>query len=91
MRLYYPPCGILFAAPCGVLVMGFTSKKIFGNLSIVALALGVGMGFFVWLMEVESGISWFYGTLLSFSCPVVFLWISGLIKGKDFNMTSLKW
>jgi Na+/proline symporter len=84
-------CGILFAAPCGVLVMGLISKKIFGNLSIIALILGVGIGFCVWLLEVDSGISWFYGTLLSFSCPIIFLWLFGRINGKDFNMISLRW
>ncbi len=84
-------CGILFAAPCGVLIMGMLSKKPFGSLAIAALILGVGTGFGVWLLEVDSEVSWFYGTLISLCFPIVFLWISGWFTKRRFNMMSLKW
>ncbi|GAB1477448.1 hypothetical protein MASR2M70_22880 [Bacillota bacterium] len=84
-------CGILFAAPCGVLVIGLFSRKLSGNLSLVALLLGMGTGFGVWLWSADPEVSWFYGTLLSLCCPILFLWIAGWFKRQKFNMTSLKW
>lgn len=84
-------CGILFAAPAGVLLVGLFSKKKFGDYSLFAISLGAVSGFILWLRYIESGTSWFYGTLLSFFAPIVFLWLVGLIKKEQFNMHSLKW
>lgn len=84
-------CGILFAAPCGVLVMGLLSRKPFGNLSVIAIILGAGAGFFVWLLLADSKSDWFFGTLLSFCGPMLFLWVAGKFTKQKFNMISLRW
>ncbi|HZK01798.1 MAG TPA: hypothetical protein VFC96_02945 [Anaerovoracaceae bacterium] len=84
-------CGILFAAPSGVLIMGIFSRRIYGNLSIVALVMGVASGFSMWVWRIDSDSGWFYGTLMSFCIPIIFLWIMGRIKRHKFNMISLRW
>ena len=84
-------CGILFAAPAGVLLVGLFSKKKFGDHSLFAICLGAGLGLALWLRYIESETIWLYSTLLSFVCPVVFLWLTGLFETENYNMSSLKW
>jgi Na+/proline symporter len=45
-------CGILFAAPCSVLIMGLLSKKKLGRLSVTAIFIGATSGFCFWIFQV---------------------------------------
>ena len=71
--------------------MGLLSRKPFGNLSVIAIILGAGAGFFVWLLLADSKSDWFFGTLLSFCGPMLFLWVAGKFTKQKFNMISLRW
>lgn len=84
-------CGILFAAPCSVLIMGLLGKKDYGTAPLVALSTGLLCGFSFWFISMDTESNWFYGTLISFFLPLLILLLWGTIKNKNFNFASLKW
>lgn len=84
-------CGILFAAPCSVLIMGLLGKKDYGSSPLIALSLGLFCGFSFWFINMDVQTNWFYGTLISFFLPILILLLWGIIRNRKFNFTSLKW
>lgn len=84
-------CGVFFAAPCGALFAGLTSKKIFRNLPIASIFLGMTSGFYVWVFGIpDHNWAWFWGTMTSFFVPMIFLFTCSLFIKTDYNFVQLR-
>lgn len=74
--------GIFFSAPASVFLCGVYGKRAYGDFGVLAFLLGIGAGFGAWVMIRDTGVDWFYGTLLSFFVPIVVLFMGGRIREK---------
>ena len=65
-------CAIFFAAPCGPLLIGYCSKRTYGNLPILATSLGVIGGIIIWIAVSSAG-QWdqFLGMAGSLGIPLI--------------------
>ncbi len=83
--------GIFFSAPASIFLCGLYGKKDYSRFAVPAFILGISVGFGAWLFIKDTQTNWFYGTLLSFAVPVLFLNAMSFIGGRGaFNFASLK-
>ena len=84
-------CGVFFAAPCGALFAGLVSKKMFRNLPIISIFLGLVSGFYVWVFLIsDHNWAWFWGTMTSFAVPILFLTVCSFLIKTDYNFARLR-
>jgi Na+/proline symporter len=81
-------CGIMFSAAFSVIIVGFFSRKKLGNFAIFATVLGAAAGFITWVFMFGDESNWFYGVLMSFAVPIVFLGVVSLFIRDRFNFRS---
>ncbi len=81
--------GIFFAAPCGVIIIGIFSNKVFGKSTWLSIALGIASGFFAWVFIPNPEMSYFMGTAISFFVPLVVLCVVSSISSNTFNFKKL--
>lgn len=79
-------CAIFFAAPCGPLLIGYCSKRTYGNLPILATSLGVIGGIIIWIAVSSAG-QWdqFLGMAGSLGIPLITMGIGSLKGRKPVN------
>lgn len=81
--------GIIFAAPCGILIVGIFSKYTSEWLTLLAIFSGLLAGLFTWISFDLSAESWFYGCLISFALPIFIVFATYPLTKERFNFTRL--
>ncbi len=81
--------GIIFAAPCGVILVGIISKKTLGNTAWLSIVLGIAAGFIGLISIEDAELNYFLGIAFSFFVPLIFLSIVSLISRNHFNFKKL--
>ena len=81
--------GIIFAAPCGVLIIGVYSKFLNEAATLLAVFGGLIVGLATWIYFDLSAESWFFGCLLSFMIPVIVIFAAFPFTEKRFNFERL--
>ena len=83
-------CGIIFAAPVGVLLFGTFWERPSQTTGIISILVGFAGGIAAWQLIPNEDMNWFWGNVISLAAPIVLLLILSLLFPSKFSFDTFK-